>query len=102
MIYIDENSENMLVPKHLDYSQKPNSLILVNNFTQNTETYNIEDSIQPGTYFYNIDLKQYLIRNSSTALITDGLKDGEYTYYLQHNNTIYEKGLLVYGSYGDE
>lgn len=98
MIYINENSENMLIPKHLEYAQRPNTLILVNNFTQNNETYNIADSIQEGEYFYNIDLRQ----NASTALITDGLKVGEYTYSLQYNKNIYEKGLLVYGDYDIE
>lgn len=90
MIFINENSLGIVIPKHTSTIQDAFRLELVHQMTKQKFVFdNLTNYSEQG--------KLYLFQSDFSQLI-----DGTYSYYLYVEDELVEEGLLVYGDFESE
>ena len=90
MIFINNNSLGIVIPKHIPTTQDTFKLELVHQTTkQKFEFDNLTNYSEQG--------KLYLFQSNFSQLI-----DGTYNYYVYGEDELIEEGLLVYGDFNSE
>ena len=89
MIYLNSNTINISIPKHIEASQDVRNISLMNSFSKDDSFIILVTDVSQNEFYYNLKVN-----------IPDNLIDGEYTYKLVDvsNNTL-ETGLAIYGEY---
>ena len=89
MVYINENSGSITIPRHT-FTDSGNGydLILTSNLSNEVVLVNKGNNISTNSLYYKFAL------NSLTALNV-----GEYTYKLVSDDVVLEIGLLTFGNY---
>ena len=90
MIWINENSLGIVIPKHQQVIQDTFRLELVHQMTKQKFVFdNLTNYSEQG--------KLYLFESDFSQLI-----DGTYSYYLYVEDELVEEGLLVFGDFENE
>ena len=90
MIWINENSLGIVIPKHQQVIQDAFRLELVHQMTK--QKFVFDNLIN-----YSEQGKLYLFESDFSQLI-----DGTYNYYVYGENELIEEGLLVFGGFENE
>lgn len=90
MIFINEHSLGIVIPKHQQVIQDTFRLELVHQLTK--QKFVFDNLIN-----YSEQGKLYLFESDFSQLI-----DGTYSYYVYGENELIEEGLLVYGDFESE
>lgn len=90
MIFINENSLGIVIPKHQQVIQDTFRLELIHQTTKQKFLFNelINTSEQGKLYLFEEDFSQLI--------------DGTYNYYLYTDDELIEEGLLVYGDFEND
>lgn len=87
MVYIDKNSKDIIIPRHTSIDGTTYTITISSNLSNEfVLSNNVDYSLSQ--LFYKFRLTEPL-----------NLNVGEYEYIVRSNDTILEKGLLVYGDY---
>lgn len=87
MVYINELSGTISIPKHTVESASKYTLILTSNLSNEVTLVDEGSNISTNSLYYKFTLN------------VPNLNVGEYTYTLYGNDKVIEQGLLVYGDY---
>ena len=87
MLYINNNTEIISIPKHIESTLEAHTLHLVNNLANGIDFIIPLEIVAQNDYYYILKINN------------QNIPTGEYTYYLKSDNTTLESGLLVYGDY---
>lgn len=88
MIYINELSGTINIPKHTSNEYDVFTLKITSNISDEVILVENGENISTNSLYYKLTLDNL-----------DKVNVGEYTYYLMSNNQTLEKGLLVFGDY---
>lgn len=86
MIYLNENSGCISIPRHT-FSDGYYTLVLTSNLTNEIILVDDKENISTNDSYYKFEIT------------TDELTPGEYTYELYNNEVVIELGLITFGSY---
>lgn len=86
MIYINENSGSINIPRHT-FTDGYYTLILTSNLTNRIVLVDDKENISTNDLYYKFEIS------------TEELTPGEYTYELYNNEVVIEIGLITFGSY---
>lgn len=89
MVYINENSGTISIPRHT-YNSIPSgyTLMVMSNVSDTVTLVENEDNISTNTLYYKFPLSNLNLLNV-----------GEYTYKLYGDTRILEEGLLMFGNF---
>ena len=88
MVYINENSGTISIPRHTFYSDGEYTLILTSNISNEVILVEDGNNISTNTLYYKFALGNL-----------DTLNVGEYTYKLFDSDGMIETGLLMFGNF---
>lgn len=89
MVYINDLSGTVTIPKHIEYPDTTYTLVLASNLSNCVTLVNNGSNISTNSLYYKFTLDNL------------HLNVGEYTYklYGEDNSNVLETGLLVFGEY---
>lgn len=92
MVYINENSEYIVIPRHTKGTEKrAMSVFVTSPLSNRTEIVDGCNNTSDSPFYWKFTIDQY------PPFV------GEYTYEILANSEVIERGLLTYGDYkGDE
>lgn len=88
MVYINENSGTVSIPRHTYNTTSGYTLVVMSNVSNTVTLVENEDNISTNSLYYKFPLSNL-----------DNLNVGEYTYKLYCEEDILESGLLMFGNF---
>lgn len=88
MVYINENSGTISIPRHTFYSYGDYTLLVSSNLSDDVILVENGDNISTNDLYYKFELGNL-----------DSLNVGEYTYKLYEDDDVIETGLLRFGNF---
>lgn len=91
MVYINENSGTISIPRHTFNSSGNYTLLVSSNLSDDVILVNNSGNISTNELYYKFALSDLSLLNV-----------GEYTYKLYYDTKVIETGLLMYGNFNRE